>query len=199
MSLAVERNLGLVWGFVHYYAEKCSTDANDIFQEGVIGLIKAIGKWDPARGAFSTVAHLWIRESITNFLYRKSHLVRQNGKHDNTSPVSDEYLADAIGKGNASTLSSSIVDDVEAVVLQSQKRRLMEDAIDELDPVRRMILRLRYGFDGDRRGMTLTQIGEVMGWVRGYLQPLTRERVRQLERDALSRLRRDPRFADITA
>ena len=65
----VEENLGLVRKVAYEYSKKTGLEYDDLFQEGVIGLIRASEKFDPEMGnAFSTYATWWIRQKIQRYI-----------------------------------------------------------------------------------------------------------------------------------
>jgi DNA-directed RNA polymerase sigma subunit (sigma70/sigma32) len=71
----VEANLRLVASIVRHYTGR-GTPAQDLFQEGVIGLIRAVEKFDYRRGfKFSTYATLWIRQAIQRALEDRGRLI----------------------------------------------------------------------------------------------------------------------------
>lgn len=72
-------NLGLVWSRARANNAKYSSDLSleDLYQEGVIGLMKALDKYDPAlKNKFSTVAYYWIEQSIGRSVNKTGRLVR---------------------------------------------------------------------------------------------------------------------------
>jgi len=75
-------NLRLVFSVAKQYGVRCQ---DDLFQVGVLGLIKAIEVFDPDRGRFSTCAVWWIRQQIRRFLKHHINTVRL-----------PEYLVDSI-------------------------------------------------------------------------------------------------------
>ncbi|HEY3944401.1 MAG TPA: sigma-70 family RNA polymerase sigma factor [Solirubrobacteraceae bacterium] len=71
----VEANLRLVASFVHLYKGQ-GTPEQDLFQEGVLGLIRAVEKFDYRRGIkFSTYASLWIRQAMQRALQDRGRLI----------------------------------------------------------------------------------------------------------------------------
>lgn len=70
-------NVRLVLSVAAKYQRLCDTSLEDLFQEGMIGLMKAVERFDHTRGfKFSTYATWWIRQSITRAIADKGQLVR---------------------------------------------------------------------------------------------------------------------------
>jgi RNA polymerase primary sigma factor len=197
----------------------------DLIQEGNIGLLRAIDRFEPARGLrLSTYATWWVRQAINRAVANQGRTVRlpaylqdrlhkmQRVSQDLEQTLgrapNDEELADilAIPMEDVHTMRTAAVpvsslddpiseDDDESPVAQIEDtevipldelvarrmlREAMERALEELPARYAMILRMRYGIDGDKP-RTLEYIAQKLS--------LSRERVRQIERDAFSRLR----------
>lgn len=78
----VEENLGLVRKLAYEYASKSNLEYDDLFQEGVLGLIRASEKFDPEMGnAFSTYATWWIKQKMQRYVESNLNVSRAAKKN----------------------------------------------------------------------------------------------------------------------
>ena len=220
----VQSNARLVISIARRY-QSLGLPLLDLIQEGNIGLLRALDRFEPARGLrLSTYATWWVRQAINRAVANQARTVRlpaylqerlhkmQHVAQDLEQTLGhapdDQELASALAVApeqvhtlRAAAYSTFSLDDpfgeeddesplaqledmtvipLDDLAARHLLRESMERALDELPARHAMILRMRYGMDGDQP-QTLEYIAQKLD--------LSRERVRQIEREAFMRLR----------
>jgi RNA polymerase primary sigma factor len=224
-ALMISSNLRLVVTIAQDYAN-LGLPILDVISEGNIGLMTAVDRFDPSKGAkLSTYAAWWIKQSIKRALSNQGKTIRlpvhlgdkiskmrrvalQMSEELGREPTDDE-LAEEVGIASAKVSQLKTVSirpsSLEAPISEDDLTEFGESVGDEeartpfellrdkdmqnnvggllevLDDREKKIISQRFGFDGGAR-KTLNEIGKKFG--------VSRERIRQLENIALSKLRR---------
>jgi RNA polymerase sigma factor (sigma-70 family) len=160
----------------------------DLINEGCLGLLKATRCFDPDHGArFMTYASFWVRKAVLDTLADQPRMVRvPRYQRERRQPLPREIRLDApIEDGSDRTFGDALADARAALPGSSMIRRetisRLRHHVRSLSARERTVLSSRFGLHGEP-AMTLMEVGTRLA--------ISRERVRQIERAALSRLRR---------
>ncbi|MFT5127886.1 MAG: RNA polymerase primary sigma factor [Rhodothermales bacterium] len=221
----IQSNLRLVVKIAHDF-KGLGLPLVDLISEGNIGLMKAVEKFNPLKGAkFSSYAAWWIKQSMRRALSNQSRTIRipvqsagkinkikatriklteELGREPSDLEIANQLdfsertvtalrlaelrtfsLQDPIQQGEDSVFQDIIPDlgasTPDEMLCDIEMLKRLKGLIDRLDDREKLILILRFGLDG-ARPKTLEEVSRIIG--------RTRERVRQIQNQALKKLRR---------
>ena len=174
----IERNLRLVVYIARRF-ENTGVNLEDLISIGTIGLIKAVGTYQPAKSIkLATYASRCIENEILMYLRK---IAAQKSELSFDEPLNTDWdgnellLSDVLG-----TESDLVMRPIEADV----DRQLLRQALERLEPREKQIITLRFGLDG-RRERTQKEVADQLGISQSYISRLEKRIISRLKKEIL--------------
>ncbi len=186
----VRKYMKMVFNEALRYSNPSSPNFRDVVQEGMIGLLIALDKYDPSRGfKFSTYATYWIRHRMRLFLLHDTTIVsgmvtknkttRKLLNHFNElSEEEQQKVLDSLEEGKVEPIENF---DLPVHVNQDSDVQInvLRSGLGEISPIARKVIKMRYGF-WDGKPYPATVVAKVLR--------LSPDKVRRMEKEALRKL-----------
>ncbi|AQS60026.1 RNA polymerase sporulation sigma factor SigK [Desulforamulus ferrireducens] len=175
-TILIERNLRLVAKIANKLQDP-RVDKQDLFQNGVVGLIKAVDTFDAQKcSKFSTYAGVCIQNEILMVLRKQKN---ERGNISMSEPL--DYDKDGTPLELQDTLMTEDIP-VEEQVETSLELEKLETALTKLTPREQMVIRLRYGLDGGRE-LTQREVGKRLAISRSFISRIESSSINKLYKE----------------
>ena len=176
----IEHNLRLV-AFIAKRFENTGVGTEDLISIGTLGLMKAVGTFDPSKHIrLATYASRCVENEILMYL-RKTSCTR--------SDVSLEEPLNIDREGNELSVGETLGTDEDTVsrdLEQHEERTMIRQAVEALPPRSRAIIRMRFGFDSpDGTEMTQKEVADVLGISQSYISRLEKRILSGMKKELL--------------
>ena len=180
-SLLIEHNLRLVVYIARRF-EQPGTSIEDLISIGTVGLIKAINTFRSDKNIkLATYASRCIENEILMYIRKRSGA---KGEVSIDEPLNVDWdgnellLCDVLGSDEES---------IDAELTREEERRLLREAVQRLPSRERVIIELRFGFDG-KREMTQKEVADLLGISQSYISRLEKKIIAELGREIAGKI-----------
>lgn len=179
----IHAHLSLVVRVAKVYMPPCD-EIMDLIQEGNIGLIYAVDKFDPTRGTkFSTYAFFWINKHIQRFLnHEPDALVSLDMELTDSSE--HLLLSDTIAD-RSTILGGQTIQHIDAKIENEELQSKVREMLSHLPEREREVLRLLYGLD-NYPVLSRNEVAQIIGVTPQFISRIRIDSLRQLEKIAVT-------------
>lgn len=171
----VTQNMGFVYWMAKKYAQLAEYD--ELIGAGELGLVEAANRYNPRKGKFTTYAMWWVRKEMLTVVQQQNPVRVPSHRLKEIAPRQLLHNADSAWWQKLQDRQSLALEKVEEMDAWNHLR----ECLALLSEQHQEVLAWRFGLDG-RETLTLEETGKRIG--------LCRERIRQLQNEALGRLRK---------
>lgn len=193
LQLLLEQNKALI----HKVAKRFFTgrdnaiDQEDLIQEGYIGLIKAVEKYnEETEAVFITYAYYWIYQAMHRFMYPTRNKINNKSMKVNSLNAMVSGLDDDI-ELQETLADEDIYPDIEESIANKEDYKHIEQILTNgknINPNALQVVRLKYGFS-DGKCYTYEEIGTILGVTGTYVKQMQENVFREIRKSKWARVR----------